>query len=234
MFQKQGWVKIAVLIAAVAMLSGCEKKLASPGGGRGEMNYPKNTPIVISGGSITGHTRHKKDWFLPNSTTSCPKDGKSGSLTCWANAITPVAVVTDANFLDDKTGQCLYQTLNDPSWQVIVTGTDGNDNPSLTIQPVQGCSLAQGEACVSFTIGNSSSAHFGPRHQKIEGIFYWLGLNPHHGRSVCTGGKCDQYRLSAMSVSIGGAQVASATCKDSGSCLVCFTDSKSDKSACVR
>ena len=221
------WLIVVGAVVAVGALCSCSH------GRKGQMKNAKNTPIVISGGSITGHTKHRKDWFLPNGAGTCPTDGVSGSQTCWGDAVTPVAVVTSANFVDDKTGEYLNQSLSNPNWQVVVTGTNGSDNPSLTIAPVSGCSIDHPDGCeLSFAISNSSRAHFGPRHKKIEGIFN--PLNPHHGRSVCAAGAdpCGQYHFKTMTVSIAGTQVASATCRQSDSCLVCFTDSSANTSAC--
>ncbi len=193
----------------------------------------KNTPIVISGGSITGHTRHKRDWSLPHGTDgTCPSTGSTGPLTCLAVAKAPHALVTSANFTNGA--KYLYQQLDDANWKVVVTGTndnDPNDNPALTIQPADGCNPKAGEACISFSIGNSALAHFGPRHQKIEGLF---GIfNPHRGRSICRDGNCGQYRLKTVAVWLANVEVANATCSDSTGCLICLTDNATDAGACA-
>ncbi len=191
----------------------------------------KNTPIVVSGGSITGNTRHKRDWSLPRGADgTCPTNASSGQQTCLAVAKTPVAVVTSANLTDGT--KYLYQKLDDPNWVVEVSGsndTDPSDNPSLTIAPAQGCNSEPGEACVSFSIGNSPLAYFGPRHKKIEGIFGVF--NPHHGRSIYRDGTYSHYHLNSVTVTVAG-KVTSATCRRPDSCLVCLTDNATDTSAC--
>ncbi|HSC57051.1 MAG TPA: hypothetical protein VLC51_07585 [Nitrospira sp.] len=142
-------MKVGGVIAAVAMLCGCSPDSQEGLGGMGP-KYPKNTPIVISGGSITVHAKNDKEekWGNCYNVDASPgqKDcyvaiaGTLPSGTNWLiDASTkPYATPKDPQhvghvYIRRAQDQTVCKTISSPETCIDVTFTDGYDTADETI-----------------------------------------------------------------------------------------------------
>jgi hypothetical protein len=150
-YSRRIWL-IGGVVAAVAMLSSCpdDKQEMTP-------TYPKNTPIVVSGGSITATMRNDKDeewWNCPNDDTAATP----GQKVCYVSAIgVPVAVISKG-FQNDLSHPVILQS----GWSVDAatypyTAQDGTDhNGHVSIQLASDSSKCgnQNETCIQVTFSD--------------------------------------------------------------------------------
>lgn len=240
MYSKRIWLMGGV-VAMVAILCGCH-------GAFEWMNprYPKNSRIVISGGSITAHTSGGDDWLDAKKSTQanrvkCPKDGTT-SQVCVAAHIDPTtikAVALSDNFeipVTKGTSAGIRGGIDlKSSWTVVVgaVGPGKKAAPvSLTIQPASNPNCAGGSmggTCFSISTADFG---FGPRNETEGTIF-----SKHNGRSVCQGEKhCKAFSIQSVTIYGAVPGTIQAKCDDPNpskgdhGCLVCLKPTKDNKS----
>jgi hypothetical protein len=153
-YSRRIW-SVGGVVAAVAMLCSCprDKQEMTP-------TYPKNTPIVVSGGSITATMRNddKGWWNCPNDDTAATP----GQKVCYVSAIGVPVYVRSKGFRNDLSHDIMLQSgWSLDAYTYPYTAQDGTAHTgrvSLQLAPDPSKCGDQHETCIQVTFSDGYDA----------------------------------------------------------------------------